>query len=98
MGFHQCELEEDSKLKTAFGTPWGQYCYTRMPMGLTSSPGAFMRLVDASLRGLPPSIAVAYLDDIIISSAGPFEEHLVDVGLRFDKLLESGFRVRRDQV
>ena len=54
MGFHQCELDEDSKLKTAFGTPWGQMCYTRMPMGLTSSPGAFMRLVDASLKGLDP--------------------------------------------
>lgn len=45
MGFHQCELEEadGSRLKTAFGTPWGQFCYKRMPMGLTSSPGCFMR-------------------------------------------------------
>ena len=59
MGFHQCELDESSRLKTAFGTPWGQYCYKRMPMGLTSSPGCFMRLVDSALRGLPPGMALA---------------------------------------
>ena len=60
-GFHQIELEPDSKHKTAFSVSNGQYQFTRMPMGLTSSPGAFMRLVDACLRGLPPGIALAYV-------------------------------------
>ena len=60
-GFHQVELEEDAKPKTAFSVAGGQYQFERMPMGLTSSPGAFMRLVDACLRGLPPGIAIAYV-------------------------------------
>ena len=98
MGFHQCELDEDSKLKTAFGTPWGQMCYTRMPMGLTSSPGAFMRLVDASLKGLDPSIITPYMDDILISTPGTFEEHVDAVGKVFEKLIASGFTVRCDKV
>ena len=57
-----------------------------------------MRLVDASLRGLPPSIAVAYLDNIIIPSSGSFDNHMADVGQVFDKLIESGFTVRCDKV
>ena len=98
MGFHQCELEESSKAKTAFGTPWGQMCYTRMPMGLTSSPGAFMRLVDAALRGLDPGTAWPYLDDLIVPTAGSWEHHIDKVGLVFDKLIEAGFTVRCDKV
>ena len=60
-GFHQIELDKESRHKTAFSIANGQYQFTRMPMGLTSSPGAFMRLVDACLRGLPPGIALAYV-------------------------------------
>ena len=100
MGFHQCELEEHdgSRLKTAFGTPWGQFCYKRMPMGLTSSPGCFMRLVDSALRGLPPGLALAYADDIICATAGDMEQHMRDVTQVFGRLIEAGFTVRCDKV
>ncbi|MDC0525694.1 reverse transcriptase family protein [bacterium] len=60
-GFLQCELTDDSKVKTAFTIGNKQWQYKRMPMGLTSSPSSFMRMVDAALRGLPPGIAYAYV-------------------------------------
>ena len=60
-GFLQIELSPESKKKTAFVIGNRQLQFTRMPMGLASSPGAFMRVVDACLRGLPPGIAVAYV-------------------------------------
>ena len=60
-GFLQVELEPSSKHKTAFTVGGRQWQFTRMPMGLSSSPGAFMRVVDAALRGLPPGIAFAYV-------------------------------------
>ena len=97
-GFHQVELEEESKAKTAFGTPWGQFAYTRMPMGLTSSPGAFMRLVDSALRGLPFGYAFAFVDDVLIPSSGTFAQHLEQVGQVFDRLVEAGLTVRPDKV
>ena len=96
-GFHQVELDEESMPATAFGTPFGQFQYTRMPMGLASSPSAFMRLVDATLRGLPPGIAVAYVDDVIIPTAGTLDEHLEDVSKVFGRLTEAGFTVRCDK-
>ena len=60
-GFLQIELDRASRPKTAFTIGNTQWQYTRMPMGLTSSPGSFMRIVDAALRGLPPGIAFAYV-------------------------------------
>ena len=60
-GFLQCELTDESKIKTAFTIGNKQWQYKRMPMGLTSSPSSFMRMVDAALRGLPPGIAYAYV-------------------------------------
>jgi hypothetical protein len=92
------ELEESSISATAFSTPWGQFAYTRMPMGLTSSPSAFMRIVDATLRGLPQNIALAYCDDIIIFTDGDMEAHMKDVGAVFDKLIEGGFTVTCHKV
>ena len=100
MGFHQVELVDglEGKLATAFSTPWGQMCYTRMPMGLTSSPGAFMMTVDAALRGLPPGIAVAYVDDILVPTDGDWDDHMRDVGLVFSALIEAGFTVNPKKV
>ena len=99
-GFHQVEMIDglSGKLATAFSTPWGQMCYTRMPMGLTSSPGAFMAVVDAALRGLPPGIAVAYCDDVLIPTDGDWNDHLRDVGLVFDRLIAAGFTVNPKKV
>ena len=97
-GFHQVELTDESKLATAFSTPWGQMCYARLPMGLTSSPGAFMMVVDSALRGLPPGIAVAYVDDILIPTDGDWSDHMRDVGLVMDRLIEAGFTVNPKKV
>ena len=67
-------------------------------MGLTSSPGAFMMVVDSALRGLPPGIAVAYLDDILIPTDGSWDDHMRDVGMVMDRLIEAGFTVNPKKV
>ena len=99
MGFHQIELADGlSKEATAFGTPFGTYQYVRAPMGLATSPATFVRLVDAVLRGLPPGICQAYVDDLIVPTCGSLEDHLRDVGMVMDRLIEGGFTVRADKV
>ena len=95
-GFWQVELEDDgiSKEATAFSTRDAQYQWVRMPMGLASSPSTFMRLVHAVLNGLPPEICLAYVDDVIIPTCGTFDDHMRDVGMVFDRLIEGGFAVK----
>ena len=73
-GYHQVELDESSKPKTAFTTPhmtpslWEFNC---MPFGITGGPGTFQRAMDRLLVGMQYKIALAYLDDVIVYGQCP---------------------------
>lgn len=73
--FHVVSIKESDREKTAFSTPWGLYQFKQMPFGLCNAPATYCRLVQKVLDGIPPSVALPYLDDTCIHSAG-LEEHL----------------------
>ncbi len=66
--FHVVPLSPDSKEKTAFATPFGSYQFKRLPFGLANGPSTYARLVKMVLHGIPTSMALPYLDDVIIHS------------------------------
>jgi hypothetical protein len=73
MGYYHIPLDlEAHKLCTTI-LPWGKYQYKRLPMGVKTSPDIFQRIIYEFLGDIP-NIKV-YLDDIIITSNGTFEEH-----------------------
>ena len=45
-GYHQIEVEESSRERTAFTTHIGLFQYIRFPFGLTSAPASFHRLME----------------------------------------------------
>ncbi|KAK3888979.1 hypothetical protein Pcinc_006984 [Petrolisthes cinctipes] len=51
-GFHQVELQEDSKRLTTFITPWGRYRYRRTPMGHCAAPDAYTRRFDEAIEDI----------------------------------------------
>ncbi len=53
-----------------------------MPFGLCNAPAIFKRLMEKVLRGLPPMVAMVYIDDILVS-AQPFEKQLENLQLVF---------------
>ena len=63
-GFWHVMLDEKSKHLTTFETPFGKYCWKRMPFGISSAPEEFQRRMDEALVGLPGVFAVH--DDIIL--------------------------------
>ena len=74
-GYWQIPMDEESKDKTAFATPFGLYEFEVMPFGLHSAPATFQRMMNHTLRDCW-HFARAYLDDIVIFSRS-WEEHLV---------------------
>lgn len=65
-GFWQIPLTPESQHLTTFITPFGRYCFTRMPFGITSAPEFFQREMSILLRGLEG--VVCQIDDILIYS------------------------------
>ena len=42
-GYWQVQLDEESQLLTTFSTPFGRYCFLRMPFGIKSAQEVFQK-------------------------------------------------------
>ena len=95
-GYHQVELTEESKPKTAFTTPRmnpSQWEYNCMPFGVQGGPATFQRLMDKLLLGLDYRVALAYLDDIIVYGATRIE-CMQRLALVFQRLRAAGLKLK----
>ena len=70
-GFWQVKLHPDSMLLTTFITPWGRYCFRRMPFGISSAPEYFQRCMEKILHGLTGVLCL--MDDVLIYGRTPGE-------------------------
>ena len=68
-GFLHIELDDESSLLTTFQTPWGRYCWKRMPFGISPAPELFQQKLDQNLEGLPGVHRI--FDDLLITGKGP---------------------------
>jgi len=82
--YHQCEIKEEDREKTAFTVRQTRYEFARVPFGLTSAPGYFSRVINQVLfEILGPNCCLAYLDDILVFAKDE-EEHFK----RLEQVLE----------
>jgi len=63
-GFWQIEPTKQSALLMTFITPYGRYCFNRLPFGITSAPEHFQRRMSDILQGLEG--VVCLIDDILV--------------------------------
>ena len=66
-GYWQIPMDEGSRDKTAFTTPFGLFEFEVMPFGLHGAPATFQRMINHVLRDCC-SFARAYIDDIVVFS------------------------------
>ena len=95
-GYHQVELEEEAKQKTAFIAPQcnpSQWEFNFMPFGLKGAPRTFQRMMDRLLHGLDYRIAMAYLDDIIVYGA-TVDECLINLRLVFERVAQANLKLK----
>ena len=74
-GFHQIELDKDSRDITSFSSNKGSYRFTRLPYGLKIAPNSFQRMMSLAFAGLNPSQAFLYMDDLVV--IGCSEKHML---------------------
>ena len=71
-GFWQVKLSKESALLTTFITPYGRYCFNRLPFGITSAPEFFQKQISKIFTGLDGVICM--IDDVLIHGKTP-QEH-----------------------
>ena len=66
-GYWSVHLEEESQELTTFRTPFGRYCFRRLPFGLSISQDVFQQHMDNILEKAPGCVGIA--DDVAVYGA-----------------------------
>lgn len=88
-GYWSIELDEDSKLLTAFNSPASnqRYVYNRLPFGLSVSQDLFQEAMDEVLRHQPGALGIA--DDVIVHGLND-DDHEANLRSLMSKAREKG--------
>ena len=90
-GYWQIKLTEDSKEKTAFGTPDGLFQFRKLPFGLVTAPANFSRMMRLLLKGL---IDIDNFIDDILEHTVDWNDHLVKLRELLQRLRQAGLTAR----
>lgn len=91
-GFHQVKLAKESQELTTFITPFGRYCFQRLPFGISSAPEYFQKQMAEILEGLPG--VVNLMDDILVYGATK-HEHDERLHAVLKRLVKAGVTLNR---
>jgi len=86
-GFHQVELDPESRAITTFITHEGLYRYKRLMFGISSAPEKYQQIIHNVLQGCQGVANIA--DDIIVYGRG-IEEHDANLHAVLERIKESG--------
>ena len=70
-GFWQIPLAKNSRHLTTFLTPFGRYCFNKIPFGISSAPEHYQKRMNKILDGL--SGVVCLIDDILVHGTSKAE-------------------------
>ena len=94
-GFWTLSMNEELQLLTTFNTPWGWFCFTKMPFGLNQAQYFFQYYMDLNFQGINPTTNII-ADDIMIHGQDDSEHdrHLLQV---LNKCHEIGLKLNPDK-
>jgi hypothetical protein len=95
-GYHQIYMKEEDKASTSFITPFGTYCFVRMPEGLKNAGSTFSRLTKTVLESQIGRNIFTYVDDIVVASKNK-EDHLADLAETFANMREARLRLNPEK-
>ncbi|PAA74262.1 hypothetical protein BOX15_Mlig002146g53 [Macrostomum lignano] len=93
-GYHQVEVAEEDRYKTAFYSTRGLMQFCKMGFGMCNAPATFQRLMELVMSGLSWESVLTYIDDIIVFSR-TFDEHLERLAEVFKRLRDAGLKLHK---
>nr|XP_057937756.1 cytokine receptor family member b2 isoform X2 [Doryrhamphus excisus] len=93
-GFWQVPLHPDSVPLTTFITPFGRYCYKRLPFGISSAPEHFQKRLTQMMTGLEGT--VCHADDILVFGSTR-EQHDQRLQRVLERLQQEGLTLNNDK-
>jgi hypothetical protein len=91
-GYHQIYMKEEDKASTSFITPFGMYCFIRMPEGLKNTGWTLSRLTKTVLESQVGWNIFTYVDDIVVASKNK-EDHLAELAETFANMQDAWLRL-----
>ena len=93
-GYWQIPLSKESAILTTFISPFGRFCFKRLPFGITSAPEHFQRRMSSLLSGIDG--VVCLMDDILIHGTTQ-EEHDERLARVLTRLQDAGLTLNREK-
>jgi hypothetical protein len=90
--YHQIWLRLEDEKKTSFITPFGTYCYLRIPEGLRNARPTFCRMTKAALKDQVGRNVLSYVDDIVVVSK-EMENYITDLAKTFPNMREAKLKL-----
>ncbi|XP_061129807.1 uncharacterized protein K02A2.6-like [Syngnathus typhle] len=93
-GFWQLRLDPESSKYTTFNTPFGRYCFLRLPFGIKSAPEIFHRAMESMIEGLDGTRV--YIDDLVVWGKTQ-QQHDERLEKLFQRVKKHGLKLNRDK-
>ncbi len=93
-GFWQIPLHPDSCKLTTFITPFGRYCFKRLPFGISSAPEIFQRKMMETLQGLYG--VEVFMDDILVYGDS-MEQHDARLEKVMQRIEQAGLKLNKEK-
>jgi hypothetical protein len=94
--YHQIWLCKEDEEKTSIITPFGTFCYLRMPKGLRNTEPTFCKMTKAALKDQVSRNILSYVDDIVVASKKE-ETYISDLAETFTNMLEAWLKLNPEK-
>jgi hypothetical protein len=95
-GYHQIWLRTEDEEKISFITPFGTYCYLRIPEGLHNTGPTFCRMMKVALKDQVGKNVLSYVDDIVVAHKKR-ENYISDLTETFASMREAKLQLNPEK-
>jgi hypothetical protein len=95
-GYDQIRVRKEDKEKTSFITPFGTFCFVRMPEGLKNAGCTFSRMIAIVLHPQIRRNILAYVDDIVVKSVQR-KDHISDLAEIFANMRAANLKLNLEK-